>query len=149
MGKFDPETSEADMRSYVKRHVVQDETDIAYMKKLRSQSHSAASSCSLCVVVGSPAARKALFEKFKPTIPKGSGSRRDRGQHRDGNRTRDGNRRRHGNVHHVTDVRHGDKHAHDTRNGDRVQRLYDEDRPTRPRDNRAGSRRRSYSSRHY
>ena len=160
VGKFDPETSEADMRSYVKRHVVQDETDIAYVKKLRSQSHSAASSCSFCVVVGSSAARKALFEKsrwprdvtvrvFKPTIPKGSGSRRDRGQHRDGNRTRDGNRRRHGNVHHVTDVRHGDKHAHDTRNGDRVQRLYDEGRPTRPRDNRAGSWRRSYSSRHY
>ena len=160
VGKFDPETSEADMRSYVKRHVVQDETDIAYVKKLRSQSHSAASSCSFCVVVGSSAARKALFEKsrwprdvtvrvFKPTIPKGSGSRRDRGQHRDGNRTRDGNRRRHGNVRHVTDVRHGDKHAHDTRNGDRVQRLYDEGRPTRPRDNRAGSWRRSYSSRHY
>ena len=153
VGKFDPETSEADMRSYVKRHVVQDETDIAYVKKLRSQSHSAASSCSFCVVVGSSATRKALFEKsrwprdvtvrvFKPTIPKGSGSRRDRGQHRDGNRTRDGNRRRHGNVRHVTDVRHGDKHAHDTRNGDRVQRLYDEGRPT-------GSWRRSYSSRHY
>ena len=160
VGKFDPETSEADMRSYVKRHVVQDETDIAYVKKLRSQSHSAPSSCSFCVVVGSSAARKALFEKsrwprdvtvrvFKPTIPKGSGSRRDQGQHRDGDRTRDGNRRRHGNVHHVTDVRHGDKHAHDMRNGDRVQRLYDEDRPTRPRDNRAGSWRRSYSSRHY
>ena len=160
VGKFDPETSEADMRSYVKRHVVQDETDIAYVKKLRSQSHSAASSSSFCVVVGSSAARKALFEKsrwprdvtvrvFKPTIPKGSGSRRDRWQHRDGNRARDGNRRRHGNVHHVTDVRHGDKHARDTRNGDRVQRLYDEDRPTRPWDNRAGSWRRSYSSRHY
>ena len=104
VGKFDPETSEADIRSYVKRHVVQDESDIA----LRSQSHSAPSSCSFCVVVGSSAARKALFEKshwprdvtgrvFKPTIPKGSGSRRDRGQRRDGNRTRDGNRRRHGN----------------------------------------------------
>ena len=36
VGKFDPETSEADMRSYVKRHVVQDETDMAYVKKLRS-----------------------------------------------------------------------------------------------------------------
>ena len=156
MGKFDPETSEADIRSYVKRHVVQDESDIAYVKKLRSQSHSAPSSCSFCVVVGSSAARKALFEKshwprdvtvrvFKPTIPKGSGSRRDRGQRRDGNYTRDGNRRRHGNARHVADVRH----RGDTRNGDRVQRLYDEDRPTRPQDNRAGSWRRSYSSHHY
>ena len=149
MGKFDPE---ADIRSYVKRHVVQDESDIAYVKRLRSQSHSAPSSCSFCVAVGSSAARKALFEEshwpcdvtarvFKPTIPKGSGSRRDRGQRRDGNRTRDGNRRRH-----VADVRHrGDEHAHDTRNGDRVQRLYDEDRPTWPQDDRAGSWRRSYS----
>ena len=156
VGKFDPETSEADIRSYVKRHVVQDESDIAYVKKLRSQSHSAPSSCSFCVVVGSSAARKALFEKshwprdvtvrvFKPTIPKGSGSRRDRGQRRDGNYTRDGNRRRHGNARHVADVRH----RGDTRNGDRVQRLYDEDRPTRPQDNRAGSWRRSYSSHHY
>ena len=29
VGKFDPETREADIRSYVKRHVVQDESDIA------------------------------------------------------------------------------------------------------------------------
>ena len=134
--------------------MVQDESDIAYVKKLRSQSHSAPSSCSFCVVVSSSPARKALFEKshwprdvtvrvFKPTIPKGSGSRRDRGQRRDGNYTRDGNRRRHGNVRHVADVRH----RGDTRNGDRVQRLYDEDRPTRPQDNRAGSWRRS--SHHY
>ena len=101
--------------------------------------------------MGSSAARKALFEKshwpcdvtvrvFKPTIPKGSGSRRDRGQRRDGNRTREGNRRLHGNMRHVADVRHkGDEHAHDTRNGDRVQRLYDENTLTRPQDNRAGS----------
>ncbi len=27
VGKFDPETSEADIRSYVQRHVVQDESD--------------------------------------------------------------------------------------------------------------------------
>ena len=40
-------------------------------------------------------------------------------------------------------------HKNMWRNGDRVQRLYDEGRPTQPRDNRAGSWRRSYSSRHY
>ena len=115
MGKFDPEMSEADIRSYVKGNVVQDESDIAYVKKLRSQSHSAPSSCSFYVVVGSSAARKALFEMshwpcdvtvrvFKPTIPMGSGSRRDRVHRRDGNRTREGNRRRHGNMRHVADV---------------------------------------------
>ena len=63
VGKFDPETGEANIRSYVKQHVVQDESNIAYVKKLRSQSHSAPSLCSFCVAVGSSAARKALFEK--------------------------------------------------------------------------------------
>ena len=60
VGKFDPETSEVGVRSYVKRHVVLDETDIAYVKKLRSQSHLAPSSCFFCVVVGSSAARRGL-----------------------------------------------------------------------------------------
>ena len=63
VGKFDPETGEANIRSYVKRHVVQDQSNIAYVKKVRSQSHSAPSSCSFCVAMDSSAARKALFEK--------------------------------------------------------------------------------------
>ena len=63
MGRFDPETSEAHFRAYLRRRVVKNELDIDDVMKLSPQSRSNVDSCSFCVTVSSTAARKELFAK--------------------------------------------------------------------------------------